>query len=189
MAGAIIAGLTDNPAFPTPTVDLKTLQAAADSLNEALAAQVHGEKAATAEKNNKQEALIVLLRKLKHYVEDNCGNDPAVLLTSGFQPASTTRDRSALANPSILSVDCGNRAELVLKVTPIARAKCYEVRSAAMTNGGGQGSWQAAGLFTKSQSMAISGLVPGTTYAFEVRAVGGATGYSDWSNPVSRMCA
>jgi hypothetical protein len=73
--GAVITGLTDNPAFPAPTVDLKAVQAAADELNAALAAQAHGGTAATAEKNNKQEALIALLRKLKHYVEDNCGND------------------------------------------------------------------------------------------------------------------
>jgi hypothetical protein len=165
------------------------VQAAADDLNAALAAQAHGGAAATAEKNNKQEALVTLLRKLKHYVEDNCGNDPAVLLSSGFQAASSNRSRSPLANPAIRSIDFGNSAELVLKVSPIARAKCYEVRSSAVGAGGVPGDWQTAGLFTNSRSMTISGLVPGTTYAFQVRAIGGSTGYSDWSNPVSRMCA
>jgi hypothetical protein len=187
MAGAIISGLTDNPAFPAPTVDLKTVQAAADELNAALAAQVHGGTAATAEKKNKQEALISILRKLKHYVEDNCGNDSAVLLSSGFQAASTTRDRSPLANPSILSVDLGNSAELLLKVSPIARAKCYEVRMAAMGAGNVPAPWQNAGLFTSSR-ITVADLVPGSTYAFQVRAIG-ANGNTDWSNPVSRMCA
>ena len=88
MADAVITGLTNNPAFPAPTVDLKAVQAAADDLNAALAAQAHGGTAATAEKNNKQEALIAILRKLKHYVEDNCENDLAVLLSSGFQAAA-----------------------------------------------------------------------------------------------------
>jgi len=188
-AGAVITGLTNNPAFPAPTVDLKTVQAAADDLKDALTAQPHGGAAATAEKNNKQEALIVLLRKLKHYVEDSCGNDIAVLLSSGFQAAATTRNHSPVANPSILSVDPGNSAELALKVTPIARAKCYEVRSAAVGAGNAPGPWQTAGLFTSSRSMRISGLTPGTTYVFQVRAVGGSAGHSDWSNPVSRMCA
>jgi len=188
MAGAVITGLTNNPASPAPTVDLKTVQAAADYLNAALAAQTHGGTAATAEKNNKQEALITILRKLKHYVEDNCGNDLAVLLSSGFQAAATTRNRSPLANPSILSVDLGNSAELMLKVTPIARAKCYEVRMAAVGTGNVPAPWQTAGLFTASRIM-IANLVPGTIYVFQVRAVGGSTGYTDWSNPVSRMCA
>ena len=189
MAGAVITGLTNNPAFPAPTVDLKALQAADDDLKAALVAQAHGGAAATAEKNNKQEALIALLRKLKHYVEDNCGNDVAVLLSSGFQAASTTRIRAPLANPSILSIDFGNTTELVLKVTPIARAKCYEVRMAVLGAGNVPGPWQAAGMFTGSRSMTIAGLVPGTSYVFQVRAIGGSTGYTDWSNPVSRMCA
>ncbi len=188
MAGAVITGLTSNPAFPAPTVDLKDVQGAADGLSAALAAQARGRTAETAEKNNREEALIALLRKLKHYVEDNCGNDLAVLLSSGFQAAASTRNRSPLANPSILSVDLGNSTELVLKVTPIANAKCYEVRSAAVGAGSVPGAWQNAGLFTNSRSITIAGLVPGTTYVFQVRAVGGSTGYSDWSNPVSRMC-
>jgi hypothetical protein len=188
-AGAVISGLTNNPAFPVPTVDLKAVQTAADDLNVALAAQLHGGMAATAEKNNKQEALIALLRKLKHYVEDNCGNDLAVMLTSGFQAAATTRNRAPLSNPSILDVYHGNSAELVVKATSIARAKCYEVRIAAVNAGNTPGPWQSAGLFTAARSLIIRGLTPGTTYVFQVRAIGGSTGYSDWSNPVSRMCA
>ena len=187
-AGAIINGLTGNPSFSSPPVDLKTVQAAVDDLNAALAAQPHGGTAATAEKKNKQEALIGLLRRLRHYVEDHCGNDLSVLLSSGFQTAVTTRVRSPLANPSILNVGFGNSTELVLRVTPIAHAKCYEVRSAAVCEGNTPGPWQTAGLFTNSRSMTINGLTPGTTYMFQVRAVGGSTGYSDWSNPTSRMC-
>ena len=185
---AIIAGLTDNPSFPAPTVDLKTVQAAADELNAALAAQAHGGRTATAEKNNKQEALITLLRKLKHYVEDNCRSDPAVLLSSGFQPASSTRNYSPLANPVIFSIDFGLSGELALKITPIPRAKCYEVRFAKGDINNNIGAWQPADLFTSTKSITIEDLIPGMTYVFQVRAIGGSTGYSDWSNPVSRMC-
>jgi hypothetical protein len=187
MAGAIIAGLTNNPAFPAPTVGLNAVQAAADDLKAAVAAQVHGGTAATAEKNNKQEALIKILRKLKHYVEDNCENDLAVLLSSGFQAATATRDRSPLANPSILGIDRGNSDELMLKVSPIARAKCYEVRSAVVGAGSASGPWQQAGIFTSSR-ITIASLVPTTTYMFQVRAIG-AVGNTEWSDPVSHMCA
>ena len=164
------------------------MQAAVDDLNAALAAQLNGGPAATADKNNKKAALIGLLRRLRHYVEDNCGNDLSVLLSSGFQAAVTTRVRSPLENPSILKVGRGNSTELVLKVTPIAHAKCYEVRSAAVGAENIPGPWQTAGMFTNSRSMTINGLTPGTTYMFQVRAIGGSTRYSDWSNPVSRMC-
>ena len=187
-AGVIITGMTGNPAYPSPPVDLKTVQAAVDDLNAALAAQLNGGRAATAEKNNKKAALIGLLRRLRYYVEDNCGNDLSVLLSSGFQAAVTTRVRSPLENPSILNVGFGNSTELVLKVTPIAHAKCYEVRSAAVCAENTPGPWQTVGMFTNSRSMTIDGLTPGTTYMFQVRAIGGSTRYSDWSNPVSRMC-
>ncbi|NOS68990.1 MAG: fibronectin type III domain-containing protein [Verrucomicrobia bacterium] len=33
----------------------------------------------------------------------------------------------------------------------------------------------------------LDGLTPGATYAVQARAVGGTTGYSDWSDPVSHM--
>ena len=41
----------------------------------------------------------------------------------------------------------------------------------------------AAGL----AGLTVPGLTPGTTYLIRLRAVGGATGVSDWSVPVSRM--
>ena len=56
-ACAIITGMTGNPAYPSPPVDLKTVQAAVDDLNAALAAQVNGGRAATADKNNKKARL------------------------------------------------------------------------------------------------------------------------------------
>jgi hypothetical protein len=188
LAGAVIAGLTNNPALPAPTVDMKTVQAAADELNAALTAQAHGGKAATAEKNNKKEALIAILRTLKHYVEDHCGNDPAVLLSSGFQAASNMRNNAPLENPVILGIDFGNSTEMALKVPSVRHAKCYEVRTAVVSANNNIGPWQPAGLFTSTKLLKFKELTPGTTYAFQVRAIGGSTGYSDWSNPFSRMC-
>jgi hypothetical protein len=113
---------------------------------------------------------------------------PPVLLSSGFQAAVTTRVRSPLANPSILNIGFGNSTEQVLKVTAIVHAKCYEVRTAAVGAENTPGPWQTADMFTNSRSMTVDGLIPGTTYMFQVRAIGGSTRYSDWSNPVSRMC-
>jgi len=36
--------------------------------------------------------------------------------------------------------------------------------------------------------MPVGRLIPGGNYQFQVRAVGGSTGYSDWSDPVSHRC-
>jgi hypothetical protein len=33
----------------------------------------------------------------------------------------------------------------------------------------------------------LTNLTPGGTYSIQGRAIGGSTGYSDWSDPVSHM--
>ena len=186
-ASAVIKEMTGNPAFPNPPVELKAVQAAVDELNAAMAAQVQGGTAATAVKKNKRDSVVTLLRKLAHYVHDNCGNDPAVLLSSGFQLATSSRARYPLAKPLILSIDPGNSTELVLKVSPIANARCYDVQFAQLGANSAPGDWKHAGLFTNSRSISVGNLIPGTTYVFQVRAVGGSTGSSDWSDPVAHM--
>ena len=185
-AGAVIKGLTANAAYPTLPVTLVSVQAALTAFTAAIAAQEQGGTAATADKNNKREALIALLRQLAGYVQQNCGNDLAKLLSSGFEAVSTNRSQTALATPGILSIDNGNTGQLLIKVTPIANAKAYEARCAAVV-GGKPDAWQSGGLYTNSRSMALNGLTPGTAYQVQVRAIGGATGYSDWSDSVSHM--
>jgi len=41
---------------------------------------------------------------------------------------------------------------------------------------------------TQARSVQIPGLTPGTTYTVQACALGGTTGQSDWSDPVSHMC-
>jgi hypothetical protein len=36
-------------------------------------------------------------------------------------------------------------------------------------------------------TMPANGLTPGTTNRFQVRAIGGSTGYTNWSDPVSHI--
>ncbi len=139
------------------------------------------------DKNNKRDALIGLLRQLAGYVQQNCKNDLATLLSSGFEAVSTSHAQTALAVPSIVSVDNGNSGQLLVKVKPVANAKCYEVRYAAVPAGQAPGAWQSGSLFTNSRSMPLNGLTPGTNYTIEARAVGGSTSYSDWSAPTSHM--
>jgi hypothetical protein len=57
-----------------------------------------------------------------------------------------------LANPSILDISRGNCAELVLRVTPIAYARCYEVWSAAVDAVNAPGQWQTAGVSPAASS-------------------------------------
>jgi len=186
-AGAVIKGVTGNASYPTPPVTMPALQAALTAFTTAMAAQAQGGTAATADKNNKRDALVALLRQLAGYVQQNCNNNLATLLTSGFEAVSSSRAQSALEAPDILNIDNGNSGQLLVKVTATANSKCYEGRYALIGPGGVTGPWQSAGLFTNSRSMPVNGLSPGSMYNFQFRAVGGSTGYSDWSDTVSHM--
>jgi hypothetical protein len=58
---------------------------------------------------------------------------------------------------------------------PVTNARAYEVQ---YKNGGG---WLPAGIFTQARRIEINGLTPGSAYTVQVRAIGGSTGYSDWT--------
>ncbi len=77
---------------------------------------------------------------------------------------------------------------MYLCILKVARAKSYEVQAAVVGANNTVSSFQAAGVFTKSRSMTITGLTPGTIYAIQVRALGGSTGSGDWSDAVTHMC-
>jgi hypothetical protein len=179
--------LYGNAAYTTPPVTLVALQAALAAFTAAIATAAQGGPADTADKNSKRDDLIDLLRQLAGYVQTNCNNDLATLLSSGFDAVSTNHASSPLAAPTIKDIANGNSGQLVVRVGPIANAKCYEVRYALIGSGGAPGPLQNGGLFTNSRNMPINGLTPGGNYQFQVRAVGGSTGYSDWSDPVSHM--
>lgn len=51
----------------------------------------------------------------------------------------------------------------------------------------GGASWQLRGLFGSTTETILTGLTAGTMYTIRLRAVGGSTGYGDWSDPVSHM--
>ncbi|HET7625016.1 MAG TPA: fibronectin type III domain-containing protein, partial [Verrucomicrobiae bacterium] len=63
----------------------------------------------------------------------------------------------------------------------VPTARAYEVRMSHGDEG-----WQVVGIFTQSR-MTLQNLTPGTTYTVQARAIGGSTGSSEWSDPVSHM--
>ncbi len=184
-ATAVLDKLYENAAFPDPPVTEAALRAALIAFSQAIAKAGGGGPQDTADKNNKREALIGLLRQLAGYVQEKCENDLAVLLSSGFDAVSTNRASTPLGQPFIKKIVNGNSAQLIVCVGPVANAKCYHARYALVAADGTPGPWIDGGLFTNSRSIPINGLTPGANYTFQVRAVGGSTGYSDWSDPIS----
>jgi chitodextrinase len=77
----------------------------------------------------------------------------------------------------VLAIDNSSSAKFIVRLKPVVNARAYE---AQYKNGAG---WLPAGVFTDSRRIEIGNLTPGTSYLVQVRAVGGSTGYSDWSAP------
>ena len=177
----IIAALTGNAGFPNLPVPLATLGTQKSNYLTKLAATAQGGTLATAEKNAARDVLVGSLRQTAAYVQSVASQDLTLLLSSGFQNASTNRAQSPLDTPLVLAVDNSVSTQLVLRVQPVANARSYE---AQYKNGAG---WLPGGIFTQARRMEIDGLTPGTTYAVQVRAIGGSTGYSEWSAAQSCM--
>jgi hypothetical protein len=191
-AGAVIKGVyVDKVIAAAPPVDQATVQTAVDDLNGAITALAHagGGTTVTAVKTKKRNVLDELLRKLAHYVQANCNDDVQLVLSSGFQARTApVRSQTQLDKATIVSVTNAHTRQLQVFAQKVLRAKLYEVQVAPVGANNTVGPFQSAGFFTKSRSMIVTGLTPGTVYAIQVRALGGTTGSGDWSDPVTHMC-
>ena len=181
-AQGVIDSMTGNAAFPTPPVTLANLQTAQADVASKLAAAQTGGVADTAAKNNSRQALITMLRDEAAYVQIRCNNDPAILLSSGFQMQSTNRTQVELIKPAGLSLNNGSSGQLLARVDPVKNANMYEGRIKLS-----DGDWLPSVFTGDSQRIVFSGLTRGKDYTAQVRALGGSTGQSDWSDPSTHM--
>jgi hypothetical protein len=183
IASEVIANLYTHPAYSAPPVTKEALEAALDMFQQAMAAQAQGGTAATAEKRNRRDELVKLLDLLALYVQAACNYNEAVLLGSGFKVKQTSRAQSELPTPEGIRIRNGISGQALVSVDPIQNARCYEVTYALLDEHEAVGPWQVGGIHTSSRNMRLSGLLPGRVYVFKLRAIGGSTGYSDWSAP------
>jgi hypothetical protein len=181
-AQGVIDAMTGNAAFPTPPVTLAELQTAQSDFTAKMAAAQTGGVADTAAKNNSRQSLITILRDVAAYVQIRCNNDAAILLSSGFEMQSTNRAQVELTKPLSLSLKNGAAGQLIARVDPVKSASMYEGRIKLS-----DGDWLPSVFTGDSQHIIFGGLTRGKDYTAEVRALGGSTGQSDWSDPSSHM--
>ncbi len=191
--GWIIACLTGNKAFPKPPiplvpavppdpdapVDLTTRKARLDA---AITACQGGGTLATAAKDAALQFAFDGLDATAYYCQTESRYDMAKFLTSGFQPASKNTSQSELDTPSVTGIDNGKANELDVHLSPIANAVGYEVQTSA--NGT---DWTTAKFSTQARTIPLTGLMTGTSQQVRARALGGSTGQSQWSLPMSCM--
>jgi hypothetical protein len=184
---AVHDAMLNNPAYPSPPVDLKALEAALVIYGAAIAAALDGGQKAITARESARDTVVKMLLQLGAYAQTNCKDDSAIFMSSGFAAASSARGPAQpLDKPDIRKIDQGITGQLLVSITPIPGARSYELRSGLVTNGT-PGPW-TTDLLTKGKTpVPYSNLTPGATYAFQVRAMG-KLGFTDWSDPATRMC-
>jgi hypothetical protein len=187
---AVVDGLTNNPKLPNPPIKPEDLKAQVETYASLIAASADGSKKTIAERKKQRAVVVKMLRQLGHWVEANCNDDPAILQSSGYQPHAKpvrTTAPQPLDGPPSFKVENGpNSGQVIVRGKPVPRAVSYVAQYAAMGSDGKPGSWTELAPVTVIRSITINGLTPGTTYAFQVRALGRA-GYTNWSDSVTRI--
>jgi hypothetical protein len=183
LADDVTDGLTGNPAFPAPPIAALDLTTLNTTLRTAITAADAGGQQQTAAKNQAYAAVTSALRKDANYVEIQSDNDQVTLLSSGFDIISTNRAQAPLDQPVIVAIINLATTQILIRLLSILNAKSYQMQIATSANG----PWQEAGIYTQARRIVLPGLTPGTVYFVRVRAIGGSTGYSEWSVAVSLM--
>jgi hypothetical protein len=183
-ARGVFIGLSGNTGFGTlPAGALALLDTSIDKLEEDIGNTKTGGSAETAIQEAQRVLVNNQLHKLAIFCQENCNNDPTVFLTSGFKLAHTTHTHSPLPKCVINSVANGSTTQLIVEAAPMANAKSWEAQIWTGTNPP-----QYAERLKPTRKMTLINLIPGTLYHIQMRALGGTTGFSDWSDPVSHMC-
>src|SRR5215831_11519206 len=185
----IAKGVGGHPVyFPNPPIDPAALDAAANTLSEAVMAAMDGEKTAKAMVTKQRKLIIQDLNLLAVFVQNVSNDDSVIFAASGFTAKKTGKSApQPVAVPSFRSLDFGaNSGQIVVTVKAVTGGKSYFIRYAVM-NGTTPGPWTTIPAASIQKSITISGLTPQTLYGFQVQALG-VLGYSDWSTTETIGC-
>ena len=187
LATAVYTGLDGNPDLPHPPIDLSVFKATIDSYSARINDSRDGGKQAIALRDQEGEALNKMLRQLAHYVEANCKDNIAIFRSSGYEPVSTTRTATQPLSQRIRNITPGSKTgQMLIALVRDPEAFSYELRRAPSGNGAAPEAWAYQGVPKARPPVLVEGLTAGTAYVFQVRALT-ASGYTDWSDPVTRI--
>jgi len=182
-ADTVFEEMSGNAVYPGPPPDatLAMLDAANGIFGDKITKAAMGGRMDVEAKNLARQTLLGFLRKLAGYVQITALNMEQ-LLSSGFEARSVNRARSPLEQPSGVRVKNGIEGQLVARTgDPVKNVNLYEGR--ASIDGGT--TWLPSVFTGDSRHIIFNGLTPGAMYTIQIRALGGSTGQSDWSDSVA----
>jgi hypothetical protein len=180
--GGVINHLTGNETLDDPPVAPADLSKLKKTFDDAIIAAATGGTLATAEKDAARAAVIAALNKNASYVDIHADEDLTILLSSGYEAVSTNRVQAVLDAPVVTSADYGQTGEIKLRVKgdPNRRAVLGRVKAVG-------GEFGPVLTFRNSREILFKGLAAGTTYVMQLCGLGGSSGQSDWSEPVTKV--
>jgi len=180
--GGVIKGLTGNAELDEPPVNPTDLSKLKKTLDDAIVAAAGGGSLATAQKDAARAALINALSKDASYVDINCDEDVTILMSAGYEAVSTNRTPEVLGAPVVTGAEYGQAGEIKLRIKGDPNRKAIQGRIKASG-----GEFGPVVTFQNSRQILFKGLAAGTTYVMQLCGLGGTTGQSDWSEPVTKI--
>jgi len=183
----IYATMNGNPHFPNPPVSMEALLTKIEELSLGMAATMDGSRTAFAERNKQFEELRKMLVQIGHYVEATAA-DVMAFITTGYELAPTSRKQAPPLSESIRNLDWGdNSGTFRFRFMAVKGADSYQVRWAVQVPDGTPADWTIRPFGKTKSYLTFDGFTPGKIYLFQVRALL-HTNYTDWSDPVTKMC-
>jgi hypothetical protein len=175
--------LLNHPVFKVLPVSLTILEQQRASFQTATTEARKGGVDRTRAKNAARQVLTDSLVKIALYCQGEARHDLDTLLSSGFEVVSTNRTSGPLDTPSIKDILNTVSGQLTVRGNGVLNGRVYQVR--ASTDAGK--TWVNMGTFNGARLMVLQPVTPGTTYTVQFCALGGSTGQSAWSDPITRM--
>ena len=183
----IIKAITGNGNFTTPDPKLADVQTALDNLQKSYTEANNLRQlsyAKTAEQNNHEKNVDILLTALGNYVETASRGDEAIIKSAGIDTRAKGAPVGIPAMPLNLSAaEGGKNGEIKLKWKSVKGAKSYIVRRSTDVAVAAQ--WQQEQVVTKAAAISTA-LVSGTQYWYQVAAIASA-GQGAWSDPATKV--
>jgi hypothetical protein len=175
---SVVTAMTGNPSFPSPVPTLAVVAAALAALHAAESAALARTKGAVADRDDKQAALVTLLKQLLAYVQSVADANVETGATV-IQSAGVAVKKTPVQKPRVFVAEQGaisGSAKLV--AASAGRRASYEWQYSL---DGGK-TWVIAPASLQAKTTVV-GLTPGATVEFRYRPVI-KTGEGNWSQTV-----
>ena len=177
----VVADMTNNPSFPSPTPTLASITGALTALQMAQSAALARTAGAATTRNEKRDALVALLQQLQGYIQTVADATPENGASTIQSAGVAVRKIPTHVARTFLAVQGAVSGSVKVTAAVAARRAAYDWEYSV---DGGK-TWVPTPTTLQAKTT-VTGLPAGTMVQFRYRAAT-KTGEGDWSQPTSLM--